>query len=188
MKDGSFNNKKAGIPARKRYCWQLWDALWKLVDNENEVFSDSVHYVVDGGSLLQRLPWTKGETFDIGCERYVSYGRNMYGKPKIVCDGYESDPDTKDATHQRRSQGTGSTVVLTPQTVLSLTKSEFLSSKANKHRFLRILSSYLERAGCSTTQASGDADVLIVQTATSKQLSYFQCRWIRSSFEAIQID
>ena len=66
----------------------LVDALWKLFDNENEVVPDSVHYVIDGVvSLLQRVPRTKGETFNIVCERYVSYVRNKYGKPKIVFDG-----------------------------------------------------------------------------------------------------
>ncbi len=35
----------------------------------------------------------------------------------------------------------------------------------NKQKFLSILSSQLEKAGCSTAHASGDADVLIVLTA-----------------------
>jgi len=50
-------------------------------------------------------------------------------------------------------------------------KTKFLCNKGNKHRFLCLLSSYLERAGCSKTQASGDADVLIVQTAIRSSMS-----------------
>ena len=149
----------------------LADALWKLVDNENEVLPDSVHYVLDGGALLQRLPWSKGETFDAVFKRYVNYVTNKYGMATVVFDGYNNGPDTKDATHLRRSRGSGPSVTLTPQTVLSLKKTEFLSNKANKHRFLCILSSYLEKAGCSTIQSKGDADVLIVQTAVQSSKS-----------------
>ncbi len=49
--------------------------------------------------------------------------------------GYDSGPDVKDATHQRRSHGSGPTVALTHQTVVAL---DFLNHKANK---LSILSS-----------------------------------------------
>ena len=45
----------------------LANALWKLVKNENEVSADPIHYVLDGGSLLHRLPWTRGETFLCVC-------------------------------------------------------------------------------------------------------------------------
>ncbi len=43
----------------------LADALWKLVKNENKILPDSVHYVLDRGSLLHRLSWKQGETFHV---------------------------------------------------------------------------------------------------------------------------
>ena len=39
-------------------------------------------------------------------------------------DGYESGPGIKDVTHRRRGHGAGPSVVLTPQTVVSLRKTE----------------------------------------------------------------
>ena len=67
--------------------------------NGQELSSD-VHYVLDGGALLQRVPWSKGETFEAVCERYVEYVSRRYGKATIVFDGYESGPGIKDETHR----------------------------------------------------------------------------------------
>ncbi len=62
------------------------------------------------GSLLDRLSWKQGETACL-CKICVKYGE---------ADGYDSDPDVKDATHQRRSHGSGPTVALTHQTIVTL--------------------------------------------------------------------
>ena len=123
----------------------LAEALWKVVEKVNgqELPSD-VHYVLDGGVLLKRVPWSKGETFEAVCERYVEYVSRRYGKATIVFDGYESGPGIKDVTHRRRGHGAGPSVVLTPQTVVSLRKKDFLANKANKQRFLSLL-------GCDST-------------------------------------
>jgi len=143
----------------------LADALWKQVKNENEVLLDPVHYVLDGGSLLHRLPWTRGETFGCVRKKYVSYVTKKYGKATVVFDGYDNGPDIKDVTHKRRNHGTGPTVALNLQTVVTLKKKEFLSNRVNKQKFLSVLSSQLEEVGCSTSHANSDADVLIVKTA-----------------------
>ncbi len=140
----------------------LADALWKLVknDSEAETLPDSVHYVLDGGSLLHRLSWKQGEMFQSVCARYVTYVTTKYGEATIVFDG----PDIKDATHQRR-HGSGPIVALTNQTIITLKKKDFLSNKVNKQNFLSLLSFHLEEAGCLTAHARSDADVLIMQTA-----------------------
>ena len=145
----------------------LADALWKLVNNDNEVLPDPVHYVLDGGALLQRLPWTKGETFESVFKRYVKYVTDRYGKATVIFDGYGHGPNTKDVTHLRRGQGSGPTVNLTPLTVVSLKKTDFLNNHTNKQSFLVFLGDYLERAGCSIAHARADADLLIVQEAIS---------------------
>ena len=54
--------------------------------------------------------------------------------------------------------------MLTPQTVVSLRKKDFLANKANTQRFLSQLGSFPEKAGCSTIHAKADADVPIVET------------------------
>ena len=149
----------------------LADALWKQVKIENEELLQPVHYVLDGGSLLHRIPWTRGETFENVCHKYVNYVLKKYGEATVVFDGYNNGPDIKDITHKRRSPGTGPTVALNLQTVVTLKKKEFLSNKVNKQKFLSILSSQLEKAGCSTAHASGDADVLIMLTAVHSSKS-----------------
>ena len=144
----------------------LAEALWKVVEKVNgQELSSDVHYVLDGGALLQRVPWSKGETFEAICERYVEYVSRRYGKAMIVFDGYESGPGIKDVTHRRRGHGAGPSVVLTPQTVVSLRKKDFLANKANKQRFLSLLGSFQGKAGCSTIHAKAEADVPIVETA-----------------------
>ncbi len=94
----------AALVDRSSLPWEankpaLADALWKLVknDSEAETLPDSVHYVLDGGSLLHRLSWKQGEMFQSVCARYVTYVTTKYGEATIVFDGYESGPDIKDA-------------------------------------------------------------------------------------------
>lgn len=53
----------------------------------------------DGRALLQRLPWSRGQTFESICHMYVAYVTNRYGKAAIVFDGYEDGPAIMDATH-----------------------------------------------------------------------------------------
>ena len=66
----------------------------------------------------------------------------------------------------RRSGGTISvTVHFTSSMALQTKKEEFLTNKHNKQRFIALLSQRLEQAGCEIHQASGNTDVLIVQTA-----------------------
>ena len=57
----------------------------------------------------------------------------------VIFDGNDHSPDMKDAAHLRRTHGSGPTVHLTPETVVSL-KKDFLSNNAQKHRFLNIRS------------------------------------------------
>lgn len=154
----------------------LAEAIWKLVgpdpgsDTAVNIPSD-VRYVIDGGALLQRIPWTKGETFESVCQRYVHYVCSKYGRPIVVFDGYNDGPSIKDATHQRRSKGAGPNIVPSGQTVVSLKKAAFLANSTNKHRFLSLLGFYLEQSGCEIKHAKGDADVLIVQTAVESAKS-----------------
>ena len=97
---------------------------------------------------------------------YVTYVTNRYGKGTIVFDGYADGPAIKDATHCRRTGSSkGPNVIFTGETSLKLKKNEFLGNKVNKQRFLHLLSSFLENAGCTIIHAKGDADILIVKTA-----------------------
>ena len=69
--------------------------------------TDEVHFVLDGGSLVQRLqyPWKRGCTFETIIQAYVKFVKEKYPRAVIVFDGYTSGPSTKDMTHLRRSKG-----------------------------------------------------------------------------------
>ena len=159
-----FDN--VGLPRESNKA-ALADALWEIVKlDQTDPTSDDLHYVLDGCALLQRLPWSRGQTFESICHMYVTYVTKRYGKATIVFDGYEDGPTIKDATHCRcTGSSKGPNVIFTGETSLKLKKNEFLGNKVNKQRFLNMLSSFLEKAGCTMIHAKGDADILIVKTA-----------------------
>ena len=61
-------------------------------------------YVLDGGSLMHRVPWTKGSTYGAIADSYVDFTLRNYGMAMVVFDGYHDQPSVKDSTHQRRQQ------------------------------------------------------------------------------------
>ena len=78
----------------------LADAIWDEVQQgQLESVPSDCHYIIDGGTLLQRLPWQRGQSFDLLCDMYVRYVSRKYGRPTIVFDDYTSGTSTKDITH-----------------------------------------------------------------------------------------
>ncbi len=124
-----FENSSLPIEAHKP---SLADALWKLVGDENEALPSTVHYILDGEHCYSVFHGRGGKTFEAVFERYVSYVTMHYGQVTVLFAGYANGPDTKDVTHPRRNHGSGPTVILTPQTVVSLKKTDFLSNSDNK--------------------------------------------------------
>ena len=57
-----------------------------------------VNFVLDGGALLQRIPWSRGSLYKDIFKSYSEYVTRKYGEAVIVFDGYEG-PSTKDMTH-----------------------------------------------------------------------------------------
>ena len=128
--------------------------------------SETIQYVLDGRALLHRVPWTRGATYDQIFEQYSAYVIRKYGRTIVVFDGYSDNPNTKECAHIRRSGDTiGVIVHFISSMALQTKKEEFLSIKHNKQRFIAFLYQRLEQAGCEIHQASGETDVLIVQTA-----------------------
>ena len=143
---------------------QLADAIWNQV---TDVASppENVHHVLDGGALLHRISWPRGESYDVICSRYVTYVINKYGSATVVFDGYGNGPSTKDMTHSKRVRsGIGAEVHFTGDMVCAMKKDSFLSNKNNKQRFIALLAVHLERRGKDILHAKADADVLLVQT------------------------
>ena len=57
-------------------------------------------YILDGGTLVQRLPWPSGLTYDNIYVLYFKFVCQKYGTDSIVVfDGYAEMPSTKDTTH-----------------------------------------------------------------------------------------
>ena len=76
-------------------------------------------------------------------------------------------------THQRRSAGKGSaTVTFQDWMKVTAKKDAFLANTENKKRFIAMLQRHLSESGCSTLQAKGDADVLIVKTAIDSAVTH----------------
>ena len=61
-------------------------------------------YVLDGGSLLHRLPWNKGDSYGTITESYAEFTVRNYGLATVVFDGYGAGASIKDNTHERRGK------------------------------------------------------------------------------------
>ena len=61
---------------------------------------EMTQFVLDGGSLLQRIPWSKGTPFATIWNYYVNYVTEKYYDAIVVFYGYRSGPTTKDTRIQ----------------------------------------------------------------------------------------
>lgn len=150
----------------------LADTIWNLGDCNTECTDIVYSYVVDGGSLMHKIPWTNGLTFGEICQRYIDsvkcYGTNSV---VVVFDGYVSSPDTKDAMHLKRNKGiVGTKVTFTETTPFRSKKETFLANNENKQNFIEMLSKIMHSNGIETKHASADADVLIAKTAVESSI------------------
>ena len=152
------------LPANKP---QLSQAISKHVEQSVSGLPEEVRYVLDGGSLLQRLPWQKGQTYGEIIQTYVDYITKRFGEETtVVFDGYSSTPSTKDVTHLRRTKEKISREVqFTKTSQMNMKKQQFLANTTNKQNFINMLSSSLREVELNTVHASDDADSLIVKTA-----------------------
>ncbi len=144
----------------------LADAIWQLVAPHASVEMPlDVQYVLDGGALVQRIPWPYGAKYKDICRQYIDYVSKRYGEAVVVFDGYVGI-STKDMTHQIRTKGiSGATVAFTEDMNALMKKEHFLGNKKNKQQFINMLSKELKKQHCQVYHAAGDADVLIVQKA-----------------------
>ena len=98
---------------------------------------EMTQFVLDGGSLLQHIPWSKGTTFSTICNHYVNYVTGKYYDAVVVFYGYRSGPFTKDTAHLRHTKGTtGAKVFFTQNTPIKTEKEQILSNSDNKLDFI----------------------------------------------------
>ena len=143
----------------------LANAIWALLTPGTPQTTGEIQYVLDGGALIQRIPWARGATYREICSVYTTYVLKKYGEAVVVFDGYDGK-STKDMTHQRRTKGqAGVTVTFTSDMQLTMKKDRFLANKTNKQQLIKMVGDHLEMKKCEVHHAPGDADLLIVQKA-----------------------
>ena len=104
-----------------------------------------VFYVVDGGAMLQRLPWPKSATYIDICKLYIHYVHNHFSNAVVVFDGYLNDPSTKDETHQMRvGSEMGVDVDFILDMFVKMKTKPFLANQTNKQRFINLLGAELK--------------------------------------------
>ena len=130
-------------------------------------FPIDVVYVIDGGAMLQRLPWAKSTSYANLCQLYIQYICNHFPNALIVFDGYGGGPSTKDETHQRRTGNEmGVNVDFTSDMLLKMKKKSFLANPKNKQKFIDLLGSEMvKEKGIQVRHSIGDADYDIVVSA-----------------------
>jgi hypothetical protein len=144
------------------------DCIWNMGDCSCNTLPSTCIFVLDGGSLLQRLPWSKNATFEAICQSYLDYVTKRYQNVVVVFDVYPNYPTTKDVTHTRRSRGiTGPEIHFTENMPCKSRKETFLSNTKNKQNFINLLGRTLSSNGIRVNQAEADADLDIVKTAIS---------------------
>ena len=123
-------------------------------------------FVIVGGWLLHKVKWQQGLTYGEIVQQYVSFIRRHYvGNIVIVFDGYLNGPSTKDHEHDIRSVKCAPDVTLADNLLAFSNQPAFLSNERNKKAFVDNLMGEFSRHGYGATQASQDADTLIVSTA-----------------------
>lgn len=128
---------------------------------------DNARFVLDGGHLLQSLPWPADPTYNQVCDQYVSHVLVHYGPGSIVVfDGYGSASSTKSAEQQRRAkQNTSPDIVFELEMKTTTSKKAFLGNGRNKDRLIQKLKEKFEAVGIIVKQSVADADWLIASTA-----------------------
>ena len=151
----------------------LADTLWTTANPNAASIPDNVRYVLDGGALLHRIPWSRGASYESILETYSKYVATNYGKAVIVFDGYK-EFTTKDMTHKRRLKGKkGVSITFSLDMNLTVTKEAFLSDPKNKQRFIDFLGAKLTNQGFQVFYDQAGAYVPLRRRYNAK-LFFFQ--------------
>lgn len=143
---------------------------------DDNITSGDVRYVIDGGHLLHKVVWHKGDAYGAICKTYVDYIQKNYGNHvTVVFDGYPEDVTargTKTAERLRRMKTLSVDVLIDESMRSTTTQEKFLSNDKNKASLITLLMSKLQREGYNALQSTEDADTLIVATALNLSSDY----------------
>lgn len=133
---------------------------------QRDQLPERLFYVIDGGALIHRVRWMKGDTFGSIANQYVIYVRKHYGVgARIVFDGY-GKPSTKSNEHSRRTISKRcQDLDILEANINPCTQDQLLSNETNKSKFITLISEYLKQDGYNVFVCDGDADTKIVSTA-----------------------
>ena len=102
------------------------EAIWNLGGCESSGTLRNVKYVLDGGSLLQRIPWQRRVSIHAICKIYTDHVIKKDVCAVVVFDGYNDCPSTKYNTHIRRYGGyVGPEVRFNGEMILQSRKEQF---------------------------------------------------------------
>ena len=139
---------------------------YMISEAQTECNHRNEHYVLDGGSLLHRIPWTKGDSYGEIAESYADFTIRHYGLATVVFDGYTRGPSIKDNTHERRTRHKVCPIVnFTAETKFVGKKEDFLSRPTNKQNIIDMISVKMQKKGCHVINSLGDADADIAKVA-----------------------
>ena len=60
----------------------LADDIWNMTNANSATLPEGAQFVLDGGSLLHRIVWNRGSTFESILNAYTNYVNRKYGKGK----------------------------------------------------------------------------------------------------------
>ena len=141
----------------------LGNYLKSLVDTPDCIDVDIT--IIDGGSLLYKIPWEIGKSYGDISISYLRYVKSLGYKGQIIVvfDGYNNSP--KDHEHNRRSNRSCNDIEVTSNKINIVKKSKMLDNKHNKSGIIKLLMDVFSSNGIMVKQANDDADTLIVKTA-----------------------
>ena len=79
----------SGLP-RQASKSTLAEYLWSSAKEETTLPNENIHFLLDGGSLLHKLPWQRGSTYYQLAEMYAEFVARKYKNATIVFDGYST--------------------------------------------------------------------------------------------------
>ena len=130
-----------------------------------------LRYVIDGGGLLHKFAWPKNSTYAEICALCVPHVNSSYAKATVGFDGYHGR-SAKDEAHRRRTgNDVGTTVSVTKEMRLTMSKKAFLRNASSKQTLIYLLADEMVRTGIHAEHAPADADYKICQTARAHTIS-----------------
>ena len=124
------------------------------------------HYQLDGGSLLYRLAWDVGDTYESIANAYASFATGNCDAA-IMMDVIGHRPRITLTSAACKRNEMHRTVDVEAERLFTGTHDQFLNTTPNKEALIRLISDKLCQNGCKFVPASGDADIDIVEAAVS---------------------